>query len=171
MKLFDRGVPVRRAKRGKPLRENAVLFERRFRASANLAIGGGFRYGVGNGNDGGRIFETTLSFPLSNLVRRCLPIGEIEGFSDRPESSHFPTIPGCSIGTESGSVTVSRHGAGRRRGREFPELLFHDLRRSAIRNMERAGIARKIAIVYLRYDIVSQKDLAIASKKLEAFHI
>ena len=37
--------------------------------------------------------------------------------------------------------------------------------------MERAGIARKIAIVYLRYDIVSQKDLAIASKKLEAFHI
>jgi integrase len=61
-----------------------------------------------------------------------------------------------------------------------PELLFHDLRRSAIRNMERAGIPRKIAMsisghktesVYLRYDIVSQKDLAIAREKLEAFHI
>lgn len=46
--------------------------------------------------------------------------------------------------------------------------------------MERAGIPRKIAMsisghrtesVYLRYDIVSQKDLAIAREKLEAFHI
>jgi len=63
---------------------------------------------------------------------------------------------------------------------EVPDLLFHDLRRSAIRNMERAGIPRKIAMsisghrtesVYLRYDIVSQKDLAIAREKLEAFHV
>jgi integrase len=61
-----------------------------------------------------------------------------------------------------------------------PDLLFHDLRRSAIRNMERAGIPRKIAMsisghrtesVYLRYDIVGQKDLAIARERLEAFHI
>jgi integrase len=61
-----------------------------------------------------------------------------------------------------------------------PDFLFHDLRRSAIRNMERAGIPRKIAMsisghrtesVYLRYDIVSQRDLAIAREKLEAFHI
>jgi hypothetical protein len=46
--------------------------------------------------------------------------------------------------------------------------------------MERAGIPRKIAMsisghrtesIYLRYDIVSQKDLAIAREKLEAFHM
>jgi len=46
--------------------------------------------------------------------------------------------------------------------------------------MERAGIPRKIAMsisghrtesVYLRYDIVGQKDLAIARERLEAFHI
>jgi hypothetical protein len=46
--------------------------------------------------------------------------------------------------------------------------------------MEPAAIPRKIAMyisghrtesVYLGYDIVSQKDLAIAREKLEAFHI
>jgi hypothetical protein len=46
--------------------------------------------------------------------------------------------------------------------------------------MGRAGIPRKIAMsisghrtesVYLGYDIVSQKDLAIAREKLEALHI
>jgi integrase len=60
----------------------------------------------------------------------------------------------------------------------LPGLHFHDLRRSAIRNMERAGIPRKIAMsisghkteaVYRRYDIVSPQDLKIAAAKLEAY--
>jgi integrase len=58
-------------------------------------------------------------------------------------------------------------------------LHFHDLRRSAVRNMERAGIPRHVAMsitghrtqaVYQRYDIVVDGDLKAAGEKLAAYH-
>ena len=58
----------------------------------------------------------------------------------------------------------------------MPGLLFHDLRRTAARNLLRAGIAEgvimkiggwRIRIVFERYAIVSQSDIADALKKLE----
>jgi integrase len=61
---------------------------------------------------------------------------------------------------------------------KLPGLKFHDLRRSAVRNMERAGIPRNIAMsitghrtesVYRRYDIVSDRDLKQAATKLESY--
>ena len=58
-----------------------------------------------------------------------------------------------------------------------PALLLHDLRRSAVRNLERASVSRSVAMkltghktenVYRRYAIVAEGDLIQAGQKLSA---
>ncbi len=58
-----------------------------------------------------------------------------------------------------------------------PGRIPHDFRRTAVRNLERAGVSRSVAMkltghktenVYRRYAIVSSGDLADASRKLHA---
>ena len=70
--------------------------------------------------------------------------------------------------------------AGKKAG--VPGRLLHDLRRTAVRNLERAGVSRSVAMksvamkmtghrtesVYRRYAIVGEADLVQAGIKLAA---
>ena len=77
---------------------------------------------------------------------------------------------GKPIKSMEGSWRAARKAAG------LPNLFFHDLRRSGVRNMVRSGISERVAMtisghktrsVFDRYNIVSEGDLREAAKKLE----
>ena len=57
-----------------------------------------------------------------------------------------------------------------------PRLLFHDLRRSAVRNMMQTGVQQAVAMkisghsspqIFQRYNIIDESDLHEAVKKVE----
>jgi integrase len=61
----------------------------------------------------------------------------------------------------------------------YPDKVMHDFRRTAVRNLERAGVSRSVAMkftghktesVYKRYAIVSESDLREGAVKLALLH-
>ena len=85
----------------------------------------------------------------------------------------FTHLAGCYTGTPRGNFPIAWKAACEKAG--LPGFLKHDFRRTAVRNLERAGIPRAIAMkitghktesVYLRYAIVCEADLLEATRKL-----
>jgi len=113
---------------------------------------------------------------------RVLPIyGEMMAWLTRQQEAHQRDYAGCPWVFHQDGRQISNHLPGWRaacKAAGMPKLLFHDLRRSAVRNMIRAGIPEKVAMaisghktpsVFARYNIVSRADLEIAAGKMEAY--
>jgi integrase len=113
-------------------------------------------------NDDGR--EVTMTDSVYTLLAECLTGKSAEDYV-------FTRVNGKPVRDfRSTWVNACQHAG-------VPGLLFHDLRRTAARNLRRAGIAEGVIMkiggwrtrsVFERYAIVDQNDIAAAVKKLEA---
>jgi integrase len=127
----------------------------------------------------------TIRIPKSQTKQKksqTVPIyGEMRPWLDMQYADHRANWPSCEYVFHHHNSPVGHHVGGWNEACEsagIPRVLRHDLRRTAVRNMERAGIPRSVAMritghkteaTYLRYDIVDEKDLQRAGKKMEQF--
>ena len=105
----------------------------------------------------GRVFTRKNGRPIGTFGKRWHSAVRAIGVPDRVVKKRLP----------SGKVVERR----------LPGLLVHDFRRTAVRRLERAGVARSVAMklvghktesIYRRYAIVSESDLREAVEKLGA---
>ena len=104
---------------------------------------------------------------------RWLGYARSSGKAERVTPWLFPHLEGALAGQRISDPRKAWESACKAAG--LPGLLIHDLRRSAVRNMEQAGVPRSVAMkltghktesVYRRYAIVSDADLADAARRL-----
>jgi integrase len=113
-------------------------------------------------NDQGR--EVSMTLPVKALLTQCV-------HDKAPDDYVFTREDGKPVHAFRGAWANACEAA------KVPSLLFHDLRRTAARNLRRAGVAEGVIMkiggwktrsVFERYAIVSQSDIRDAMAKLEA---
>ena len=116
--------------------------------------------------------KTARTLPIYGDMREWLEIQKEDRDMNWPSCRYVFHYLGRRIGSHLKGWSRSCKNAG------LEGLRFHDLRRSAVRNMERAGIPHKIAMsisghktesVYKRYDIVSAADMRLAAQRMETY--
>jgi integrase len=123
-------------------------------------------------NREGRVVRLTpeLREMVTAQVKR---VRELERENERVIPWLFPHLDGAHAGDRIADPRKAWEAACKAAG--LPALLIHDLRRSAVRNMEQAGVPRSVAMkltghntesVYRRYAIVSDADLEEAARRL-----
>jgi integrase len=124
-------------------------------------------------NDEGRTFPFTALPPLADLMRRQ------REYTSRVERERGAVV--AAVFHRDGQPVGDFHDAWERARVKagLPGRLMHDLRRTAVRNLERAGVPRSVAMkltghktesVYRRYAIVSEGDLSDGVAKLAKLH-
>ncbi len=128
--------------------------------------------GVTKGGEGREI-------PLGSFPQLAAVIAEQRAYTDRVERETGSIIPyifhrdGAPILSIRNAWNRARDAAG------LPNHIPHDLRRSAVRNLERAGVPRSVAkgivghktdAMYSRYAIVDSRDVASGVAQLAAMH-
>jgi integrase len=112
-------------------------------------------------NGEGRIVKLTSE--TYELVKQCMLYKRPDDFLISRRGGH----PVKDFRTAWKNLTVAA---------ELPGLLFHDLRRSAVRNMVRRGVPEVVAMrisghktrsVFDRYNIVNEADLVEAARRIE----
>ncbi len=134
-------------------------------------------------NDEGRVFPftTELQRILEEQRRLAVRLRE-KGLIARYVFFHVVEMKDGTLGKKSGArITGSGFDKAWRRARDqagCPGLIPHDFRRTAVRNLEQAGVPRSVAMkltghktesVYRRYAIVSSGDLRSAARQLDAY--